>query len=167
LLLDYPRRMKDSFEAYEAPNEYDQSHDEHWIATLNSFPVRLNRIVKSDPATTPFPVIGPSLTGPESLVSLRGPCLFDYANLHNYFAGRNPGTVGRGADGYGSISRSLSNVSAACPGKSVITTETGYQTDVAAAQSIPEEAAAKCVPRVFLEQWLRGIPRTYLYELIN
>jgi len=167
LLLDYPRRMKDSFEAYESPNEFDQSPDEHWIVTLNSFLVKLNNTVKSDPTASRFPVIGPSMTGSESFVKLRGLCLFDYANLHNYFAGRNPGTGGWGADGYGSISWNLSNVGAACPGKPVITTETGYQTDVAMTQGVPEEVAAKYVPRIILEQWLRGIRQTYLYELID
>jgi len=167
LLLDYPRRMKDSFEAYEAPNEYDQSRDEHWIATLRSFLVRLNNIVKSDPTISSFPLIGPSMAGSESFVSLAGVCSFDFANLHNYFAGRNPGTEGWGAKGYGSLSWNLSNVGAACPGKPVITTETGYQTDLAMTQGIPEEVSAKYVPRVFLEQWLHGIQRTYLYELID
>jgi hypothetical protein len=167
LLLDYPRRMKDSFEAYEAPNEYHQSQDEHSIATLHTFLVRLDSIVKSDPATAKFPVIGPATTKSESLASLEGLCAFDYANLHNYFAGRNPGTAGWGADGYGSISWNLTNVGTACPGKPVITTETGYQTDNVTVQGIPEEVAAKYVPRIFLEQWLQGIRRTYLYELID
>ena len=34
-------------------------------------------------------------------------------------------------------------------------------------QGIPEDVAGKYVPRVFLEQWQRGIQRTYLYELID
>ena len=167
LLVDYPRRMKDSFEAYEAPNEYDRSPDEHWAATLRSFLARLNIAIKSDPAASRFPVIGPSLARSDSRAGLEGLCSFDFANLHNYFAGRNPGTAGWGADGYGSISWNLSNVGAACPGKPVITTETGYQTDAALPQGIPEDVAAKYVPRAFLEQWLHGIQRTYLYELID
>jgi hypothetical protein len=167
LLLDYPRRMKDSFEAYEAPNEYDQWHDEHWSTTLTSFLVKLSGGVKSDAATSRFPVIGPSLTRPDSFAKLRGLCSFDYANLHNYFAGRNPGTLGWGSNGYGSIPWSLANANTVCPGKPVITTETGYQTATTLKQGIPEEVAAKYVPRVFLEQWLHGIQRTYLYELID
>ena len=149
------------------PNEYDQRHDEHWAATLSSFLTRLDRSVKSDSVTSRFPVIGPSLTRPDSFVKLRGVCNFDYANLHNYFSGRNPGTPGWGSNAYGSISWNLSNVSALCAGKPVITTETGYQTASAMKQGIPEEIAAKYVPRVFLEQWRRGIQRTYLYELID
>jgi hypothetical protein len=58
-------------------------------------------------------------------------------------------------------------VSAACAGKPVITTETGYQTDLTLNQGIPEDVAARYVPRLFLEQWLREIRRTYLYELVD
>lgn len=167
LLLDYPQRMKDSFEAYEAPNEYDQSGVGNWLTALSSFLGRLDQTVKADSKTLRFPVIGPSLTKADSFAKVRGDCTFDYSNLHNYFAGRNPGTTGWGSNGYGSIAWNLSNVNAACPGKPVITTETGYQTITSLKNSVPESVAAKYVPRVFLEQWLRGIRRTYLYELLD
>lgn len=167
LLLDYPRRMKDTFEGYEAPNEYDQRRGDRWAATLSSFLANLNGVVKGDSKTSRFVVIGPSLTRPDSFAKLRGLCAFDYANLHNYFAGRNPGTPGWGSNGYGSIPWSLSNLKTLCAGKPVMTTETGYQTATNLKQGIPEEVAGKYVPRIFLEQWLRGIQRTYLYELID
>jgi hypothetical protein len=167
LLLDYPQRMKDSFEAYEAPNEYDQSRDPDWSATLSSFLTRLNATVKANSGTSRFPVIGPSLTHQDSFLKLRGVCSFDSANLHDYFGGRNPGTPGWGSNGYGSISWNLSNVATACPGKPVITTETGYQTDTTMSHGIPDEVASKYVPRIYLEQWRQGIRRTYLYELVD
>jgi hypothetical protein len=167
LLLAYPGRMRDSFEAYEAPNEYDQNSDPNWVATLATFVTKLNQTVKNNSLTARFPVIGPSLTRQGSYAKLRGVCFFDFENLHNYFAGRNPGTPGWGANGYGSISWNLANENAACPGKPVMTTETGYQTDLTLNHSIPEEVAATYIPRIFLEQWLQGIHRTYLYELID
>jgi hypothetical protein len=167
LLLSYPGRMSDSFEAYEGPNEYDQNSDPNWAANLTSFVERLDQTVKGNPVTSRFPVIGPSLTRQDSYLKLRGICLFDFENLHSYFGGHNPGTPGWGANGYGSISWNLSNVSTACAGKPVITTETGYQTDLSLNQGVPEDVAARYVPRVFLEQWLREIQRTYLYELID
>jgi hypothetical protein len=167
LLLDYPSRVKDSFEAYEAPNEYDQSGDSSWVSTLSNFLVRLNRTVKSDSRTSKFLVIGPSLARSDSFAKLRGDCTFDYSNLHDYFAGRNPGTSGWGSNGYGSIVWNLASVNTTCSGKPVITTETGYQTLASMPHSVPESVAAKYVPRVFLEQWLQGIRRTYLYELID
>jgi hypothetical protein len=167
LLLSYPGKMSDSFEAYEGPNEYDQNSDPNWADKLTSFVERLDQTVKGNSVTSRFPVIGPSLTRQNSYLKLRGICSFDFENLHSYFGGRNPGTPGWGANGYGSISWNLSNVSTACTGKPVIATETGYQTDLTLNQGIPEDVAARYVPRVFLEQWLRGIQRTYLYELID
>lgn len=53
------------------------------------------------------------------------------------------------------------------PGKPVIATETGYCNDLTAADSVPEDVAARYMPRVFLEQWLYGIKRTYIYELVD
>jgi hypothetical protein len=167
LLLDYPQRMKDSFEAYESPNEYDQSRDPDWSGTLSKFVAHLNGTVKGNPGTSRFPVIGPSLTSQNSFLKMRGVCSFDSANLHDYFGGRNPGTPGWGGNGYGSISWNLALVAAACPGKPVMTTETGYQTDQTMSQGIPEDVAGRYVLRVFLEQWQHGFQRTYLYELID
>jgi hypothetical protein len=166
LLAGFPARVKDSFEAYEAPNEYDQSGDGNWVSTLGNFMEKLSTI-KKDPRTSKFPVIGPSLTKASSFAKLQGDCTFDYSNLHNYFSGRNPGTGGWGSNGYGSIVWNLGEVNSDCPGKPVITTETGYQTISSISNSVPETVAAKYVPRVFLEQWLHGVRRTYLYELID
>jgi len=167
LLIDYPTRMKDNFEGYESPNEYDQSGDPNWPETLAKFVTRLNATVKANSGTSKFPVIGPSLTSQEAFTRMRGACTFDSANLHDYCGGHNPGTLGWGSNGYGSLTWNLANVTAACPGKPVITTETGYQTDPSLSQGITEEVTAKYVPRVFLEQWRRGIRRTYLYELVD
>jgi hypothetical protein len=91
---------------------------------------------------------------------------FDFANLHNYFAGRNPGTGGWGANGYGSIAFNMNLASSAWPGKPIMTTETGYYTD-AGNDSIPEDIEGEYVPRLVLEQMLHGIKRTYFYELID
>jgi len=167
LILSYPSRMIDSFEGYEAPNEYDLSGNPTWALTLSNFLVKLDQIVKGHSQTSKFRVIGPSLTKASSFSQMEGSCSFDYSNLHNYFSGRNPGTVGWGSNAYGSITWNLSNVNLACPAKPVITTETGYQTITTMPRSVPESVAAKYVPRVFLEQWLRGIRRTYLYELVD
>jgi hypothetical protein len=166
LLLDYPARMKDSFEGYESPNEYDQSGNPNWSSTLSGFLTKLIHTVKSDPQAAKFPIVGPSLTQASSFAKI-GVCGFDYSNLHDYFAGRNPGTGGWGSNGYGSIVWNLANVTTACPSKPVITTETGYQTISSVKNSVPESVAAKYIPRIFLEQWLRGIKRTYLYELLD
>lgn len=168
LLSDYPRRVRDAFEAYEAPNEYDLSGDSDWPGTLNSFLPRLYKAVKENPETAKFPVVGPSLTRAESFPKVAvDPRFFDYANLHNYFGGRNPGTPGWGADGYGSFGWSLRLPARAWPGKPVVTTETGYFNDPKKPDSVPEEIAGKYLPRLLFEQAIHGIQRTYIYELAD
>ena len=93
VLANYPRRVPESFEAYEAPNEYDHGHGPDWAAAMNSFMARLYGAVKSDPADSRFPIVGPSLTRADSFPKVAESArFFDYANLHNYFGGRNPGT---------------------------------------------------------------------------
>jgi hypothetical protein len=168
LLAAYPRRVPDSFEAYEVPNEYDQSGDVNWATTLDNFAAQLHDAAKSGPGVSQFPIVGPSLTQAQSfaMVAYAAPS-FDYANLHNYLAGRNPGTPGWGNNGYGSIDWNLALANAAWPGKPVITTETGYLNDVSKANGIPEDVSGKYLPRVLLEQWIHGIHRTYLYELVD
>jgi hypothetical protein len=164
----FPARVRDSFEGYEAPNEFDARRDPDWSATLAVFMKRLHDAAKTDPATSAFPIIGPSLTRPASFPSAAA-CspFFDDANLHNYFGGRNPGTHGWGSGGYGSIDWNLNLAEEAWPGKPTVTTETGYQTDVNKPQGIPEDVAGVYLPRALLEQWMHGIRRTYIYQLLD
>jgi len=168
VLADYPRRVAPSFEGYEAPNEYDQNHGPDWASTLNAFVAKLYKVVKSDPALAKFPVVGPSLTQPQSFPKT-ATCaeFFDYANVHNYPGGRNPGTLGWGGNGYGSIEWNLDLARRAWPGKPIITTETGYQNNVGKTNGVPEEISAKYLPRLLFEQWMHGIRRTYVYELVD
>src|ERR1700722_6811718 len=63
---------------------------------------RLYQAVRGDPRTAKFPIVGPSLTQGESFAKVADTArFFDFANLHNYLGGRNPGTHGWGANGYG------------------------------------------------------------------
>jgi hypothetical protein len=168
LLVAYPGRIPESFEGYEAPNEYDLSGDKDWAGTLNSFVTRLYRAVRGNPKTAKFPVIGPSLTQAASFQKPTGTqTFFDYANLHNYFGGWNPGTRGWGASGYGSYEWNLNLARSAWPGKPIFTTETGYFNDVSKVNGVPDAVAGTYMPRLLLEQWMHGIQRTYIYELVD
>jgi hypothetical protein len=168
LITSWPDRVPGAFEAYEAPNEYDLSHDPNWAATLKAFVPRLYDAVKSNPPTATFPVIGPSLTQAASYAQVAGlEQYFDLANMHNYFGGRNPGTAGWGDGGYGSIAYNIRNNQTAWPGKPIWTTETGYTNDASTSQGIPELVEGKYAPRMILEQALHGVVRTYVYELID
>jgi hypothetical protein len=168
LLGAYPARVADSFEGYEAPNEYDLSGDKDWAGTLNGFMARLYEAVKGNPKTAKFLVVGPSLTQGGSFlrVAVAGR-YFDFANLHNYFGGRNPGTRGWGANGYGSYRWNLDLAGKAWPGKPIFTTETGYFNDLSKADAVPEDVAGTYLPRLLFLQWMHGIRRTYLYELVD
>jgi len=169
LLATYPSKMPASFEGYEAPNEYNQANDPHWDDTLKSFLPRLYRITKKNPALAGRSiVVGPSLTQPDAYPKLAGlQQYFDFANIHNYFGGRNPGTGGWGGGGYGSIDWNLQLAHEAWGQTPIMTTETGYTTDLANKQGIPESVEAKYMPRLILEQLLHHVRRTYIYELID
>jgi hypothetical protein len=129
LLMAYPSRVADNFEAYEAPNEYDQSGDANWYATMNAFLGTMSGSVQRNPHAFLFPILGPSLTQAASYPKM--------------------------------------TASATWPGKPVITTETGYCNDPTTTEGIPEDVAGRYLPRIFLEQWLGGIERTYIYELVD
>jgi hypothetical protein len=168
VLANWPSRVPGAFEAYEAPNEYDNSGDPNWAATLNAFVPRLFKAVKTNEATAEFPVIGPSLIRPADYAGLAGLSpYFDYSNMHNYFAGRNPGTYGWGNNGYGSIDYNMFLAQTVWPGKPILTTETGYFTKASVQDGLPESIEGEYAPRLVLEQTLHEVKRTYIYELID
>lgn len=167
VLRSYPSRVADSIEAYEAPNEYNNSTDPNWPQTLRSILDRLTDL-KNDPIVSRYPIVGPSLTV-ESAYGRLGDVswLIDRGNLHNYPGGRNPGTAGWGANGYGSIDWNLALGRSISGGKPLITTETGYENNLAQADAVPQDVAARYLPRLLLEQFRKGISRTYIYELAD
>lgn len=168
LLQSYPERMQDSFEGYEAPNEYDNGHGSDWAATLNRFLPVLANAVRTNHRDPGFTIIGPSFIHTESYAAVSGTSqYFDFSNLHNYFAGRNPGTPGWGANGYGSLTWDLDQVGKVWSGIPIVTTETGYLNDLSDPQGIPETVSGKYLPRLLLEQYAHGIRRTYIYELLD
>jgi hypothetical protein len=159
--------MSPAVEYVESPNEFDQAGPS-WPQRLLPFLRRLSALLKTEPAGARIPVLGPSLTKAESYPRLGDVSAYtQFGNLHNYFGGHNPGTGGWGDHGYGSIAWNLENVAITNPGQPVITTETGYTNQVSSPSSVPESIAARYLSRLLLEQWLHGIHRTYLYELLS
>jgi hypothetical protein len=168
LLASYPVLMPHSFEGYEGPNEYDTRGDANWVATLTNFQQFLYGTVKGNPATEQYQVIAPSLTSQQSFDSLGNiSATFDSGNLHNYPGGHTPETGGWGSDGYGSVTWNLNIANTYAGGKPVMTTETGYFTSPELQQGVPVIQEGRYVPRVFLNQFNFGIPKTYLYELAD
>ena len=165
LLTDYPRRVR-RIDAYEGPNEPDRSPPDAVRATQQT----VWSTAKALPA--PLPVIGPALRTPEASASIGNlGDVEDYANMHDYFGGRNPETPGWGAARFGSRYGSIAyNIAASRQGgtqKPVIATETGYTTDLASPQGVPDVVAGIYAPRVVLEHFAAGVPRTFFYELVD
>jgi hypothetical protein len=167
LLASYPSRVIRSFEAYEAPNEADKTGDPNWVSRLWQAMLRLGE-VKRIASVAHYPVVGPSLTSESSYAAVGDvSAYFDAGNLHNYLAGRHPGTPGWGSDGYGSIAWNLRVIQPYSCGKPITTTEIGYQNHPTIEDSVPADVAGRYLPRVLLEQYRMGITRTFLYELCD
>lgn len=168
LWAGYPARMSKTFEAYEAPNEYNiKARKPNWAQILTETVKRLHTL-KDIPGVAHFPIYGPSLTTAAAYAALGDlSAYYDFANLHNYFGGRHPGTRGWGRNGYGSIAWNLDLVRRYAQDKPVVTTETGYWDTASLDDWVPREVAGRYMPRVLLEQFQAGIVRTYLYELVD
>ena len=159
-----------ALEAYEGPNEYDIEHpssDTNWPATLSSYQQSLYAAVKGNAASASIPVIAPSLTTLSAYNAVGDLSDFvDYGNTHTGYSGYNPGTSGWGPDGYGSIAYRLSGAAVEAGSKPVMATETGYTT-AALADGVNLAVQAKYLPRLVIETYLAGLPRTYVYELTD
>jgi hypothetical protein len=162
---------KDVVAAAQGPNEPDLNGGNNWVNQTRSYQQELFQAIKGNSATASVPVYGPSLTGEAAFNALGELCSsVDYGTINEYYSGRNPGTPGWGSDGYGSINWKVKQAKKTCSSKPGVITETGYHNTVStneAHRGIPEEIAGKYFPRLFLEHFNYGIPRTFGYELIN
>jgi hypothetical protein len=167
LLSSYPSRVAHSFEAYEAPNEPDKSGDPQWVLKLRQAVFRLAEL-RDIASVGHYPILGPSLTQQASYAMVGDlSAFFDEANIHNYLAGRHPGTGGWGDDGYGSIDWNLRLMRRYSGGKPITTTEIGYQDGPGIVDSVPQEVVGRYLPRLLIEQYRMGVHRTFLYELCD
>jgi len=167
-LRTYPSRMSRSFEAYEATNEYDLSGVAAWPSLLRQSLAQLHAL-REDPRLSKFRLYGPALSMSAAAFAALGnvSVYYDVANLHYYMAGRHPGTPGWGDGGYGSIDWNLAFAKRYAPGKPIVATETGYYDDLAIGDSAPAAIVGRYMPRLLLEQFRKGVQRTYIYELID
>jgi len=151
-----------TIESFEGPNELDISGDPGWLARDRSYQEEILSAVNALGDASRPQVIGPSLAlashGAESDLPLEG---FDEGNLHPYPAGKMPSVV---------FPKQTVLAKHIFGGKPIVFTETGYHNalnDHSDQPAVSEEAAAKYIPRLFLENFARGIPRTYLYEFLD
>ncbi len=161
----------DVVEAVQGTNEYNLSGDSNWVNIVRNYQQQLYTAVNGDSVTQNVKVYGPSLTTGSAYEAVGDLSAYvDYGTMNNYLSGRNPGTKGWGSDNYGSLEYNVRVTKKASGSKQIITTESGYHSVVSTSdghRGVPEDVSGKYTPRLFLEQFNYGIPRTFTYELIN
>jgi hypothetical protein len=153
-------------DAYEGYNEYDLSGDPNWVADLQAAQQQIWSFARGVPAL----VTGPALTT-ESAYGEVGPVPANEGNMHDYFAGRNPGTPGwGGTDGfgtYGSMAYDIAIAQQTTGGAPMWATETGYGDQPGTPYYVPPATKMRYTLRTMLLHWNAGVARTYVYELLD
>ncbi|CAN5456201.1 hypothetical protein BH10PSE12_BH10PSE12_29780 [soil metagenome] len=164
-----PRRAM--ITSIEGPNEIDNWPVRH--NGLTGFPAArammkdLSAAVRQQPGTQPdrnaIAVIQTSFGKSESYARMGSLAAFvDFGNAHTYFQwGAPPGS---------SLSHRVKEAQIVSPGLPVISTEAGYHnavSDQAWNSGLSEAVHGKYIPRLLLEQYLSGVSKTYLYELMD
>lgn len=164
MIATVKNELPGAVDSVEGPNEFNAQGVSNWESMLREYQQHLYTAVKSDPALSSLTVIGPSITNwgdAEKLGNISG--MLDVGCAHPYTS-RPPETV---------VTESLERSAQTAGTKPAFTTETGYHTALNYKSSseaflpVTEAAQAVYMPRVFLEQFRRGVARTYSYELLN
>ena len=157
----------DSLEAFEGQNEILNIYvrwDDTKRDAARQHQIDLFKAVKASPRWHSFPVIGPSAVGKEAYQALGDLSAYmDFGNAHAYPLGPAPAVA------ESNYFRELEAARLVAPGKRLFVTETGYQTgnNKEGNQRVSLAASGKYAPRLFLENFNRGILRSYWYEFIN
>lgn len=158
-------------EAVQGPNEPELNLGSDWVSETRNYQQQLYQAIKGDGATSGIAVYGPAISEGPAHDALGEICSsVDAGTLNEYYAGHHPEISGWGSDGYGSTSWKVKLSKRTCSSKPGIITETGYDNTMSSSspnRGIPEEISAKYLPRLFLQHFNAGIPRTFSYELIN
>jgi len=148
--------------AFEGVNEWDLHGGSTWKDTLKAHQSLLYNRVKSSSVFSHVPVLGPSIVrsaNRQALGDISG--ILDYGNIHPYAGGLQPGW---------NIPAELASGALNSGTKPIIAGEIGYHNAVNTTTTHPgvsEKAAGIYVPRMYLDAFSRGIPRSFAYELMN
>ncbi|MBJ7332788.1 MAG: hypothetical protein JHC95_23030, partial [Solirubrobacteraceae bacterium] len=147
----------------EGSNEWDLHGGATWAADVRAYQRKLFEAVRAQPSLNDVPVLGPSMGHSENAAQLGNVGAYtNFANMHLYPGGRAPGSFDDKAALLAYV------VSGGQPG---IVTETGYHNAVnqwtGGHAPTSERATAIYLPRLFLDNFRRGIARTFSYELLN
>jgi hypothetical protein len=151
-----------SIESFEGPNEMDVSNENEWPSVDRSYQSEIFAAVNSMKSANSVRIIGPSLAFASNSFKVGEiSSTFDDGNLHPYPAGQMPSVV---------FPDQIDLEKIMCESKPIIFTESGYHNAINEHNDQPgvsEAAAARYIPRLFLEDYARGVDRTYLYELMD
>ena len=151
-------------EGVEALNEWDLSGRADWVNDVRNYQWRVRDAMRRQPRAAGLPLLAPSLTTWESAEAVGDiGAAVDRGNLHDYYNGRHPETLGWGDRAYGSLPwhRAMSGLVA--PGATIWSSETGYPSD----RGMPDWLVARYLPRLLLDHFAAGIARTYLFQLVD
>jgi hypothetical protein len=150
--------MGDAIDAFEGPNELDNSGDPAWPAELPSYMQALDAAASR--YAPGVPLIGPSFieSASRNLVPADMPGLL---NGHPYPGGEPPEPT---------VDRAFRDLRVKANDRGVVFTETGYHNALRATTGHPpasEEAAAIYLPRMLVTAFGAGAQRTFIYELVD
>jgi hypothetical protein len=161
LITMIERRLTGSVEALEGPNEYDGTGP-GWETRLRPWITRIHQLAKASARLRNLAIIAPSVTSGESPAKLGDISdLVDCGNWHPYPGASRPTET---------LDWAKSRAAINSGGKPVCITETGYHNALETTDGhfpISEQAEAAYVPRLYLDYFAAGIPRTHLYELLD
>lgn len=158
--LNYAGPVAENFEGL---NEWDlRGRSPEWATKVASYQQALWAKVKNDPRIAGRPVFGPSMgLSPNARFVANLNSWLNYGNLHAYPGGNPPSRF---------LAYNTEWMNYISPGKRYVVTETGYHNALQWQLDHPavsEYAASHYIPRLFLEYFAAGYPRTYLQELID
>jgi hypothetical protein len=161
-LTQVMQRANGAIESFEGPNEMDISSIPNWPTVVLSYQSELVTTMQSVGPSLRRSIIGPSFAFVANGLKTNGlSAKGNFGNLHSYPAGEMPSHV------FPEQTDSAKKVFGNLP---IVMTETGYHNalnDKHDQPAVPEDVAAKYIPRIYLENFLHGIVRTYLYELFD
>lgn len=150
-------------EDFEGLNEWDyKCRCTDWVAKTRDFQKALYAKVSADTRTRGRPVFAPSMGNPNN-ASLVGDLSFssNYGNLHPYPGGGQP---------LANLSYHTSRVNAISKTRPWVITESGYHNAMqwfGGHPPVSERAAARYIPRLYLEYFAAGVRRSYVTELLD
>ena len=166
-LADVVACTNGAIESFEGINEPDLEEKEltNWISLTRKAQETLFATIAGNEVFSGIKVLGPSpVWQKDTLGDLSR--YMDYGNIHPYPGGKMP----TGSEGAHSTVADINAAAQNSGDKPVVITETGYHNALNANGTHPptsEEASAKYLPRLLLEHFNMGVPRTYLYEFID